>query len=778
MRKTDAMRETILSLILCAVAMCADAAGWNASWISTDTCPDKPDTWVNLRKTVRLKKKPEKAVARIAADSKYWFWVNGHMAVFEGALKRGPGPEGTYYDEVDIAPWLRKGENRVDVLLWYFGRDGFSHKSSGKAGLIFDCDAGETEILSDTTWRCRVNPSYGACGDPKPNYRLSESSILFDARKGLQNWGREAADAKGWRSAQVVAAAGEGPWGELVKRPVPMWRFGEPVEYTRTFQTGDSLVGVLPYNAQVTPVIRLRAEAGKKIVIGTDNYFHYNGATENIRAEYITADGEQEYESPGWMNGHRVYYVIPDGVEVLGIKYRESGYDCGFAGSFTCSDPLLNALWEKSRRTLYVTMRDTYMDCPERERAQWTGDAVNESGESYYALSPESHALARKWLLELAAWQRPDSVIYAPVPAGNWNTELPGQSLASVGYYGAWNYYMHTGDLATMREVYPAFRKYLLHWHMGKSGLVDMPKECWFWGDWGDNRDMTLLINAWYYLALKGMALTAQELGLEDDCRLYTDRMKEISDAFNSRCWNGSAYRSEGYKGATDDRVQALAVVAGIADKEKYTALMDVFRTEFHASPYMEKYVFEAMMLMGYADEAVARHKNRFRTMVRNGYFTTLFEHWHVGVDGFAGGSVNHAWTGGGLTVLSQYLCGISPAEAGYGKVRIMPSPGSMEHASAEVMSVRGPVKSAFRRVAGGMEYAFSSPAEVPVLVGIPAGKGQKDIKEIAVNGVTVWSRGKYIGNRMSEPVEGPEADGYVWLELPGGEYKVTANEL
>ena len=24
----------------------------------------------------------------------------------------------------------------------------------------------------------------------------------------------------------------------------------------------------------------------------------------------------------------------------------------------------------KSRRTLYVTMRDTYMDCPERERAQ------------------------------------------------------------------------------------------------------------------------------------------------------------------------------------------------------------------------------------------------------------------------------------------------------------------------------------------------------------------------------------------------------------------------
>ena len=39
-------------------------------------------------------------------------------------------------------------------------------------------------------------------------------------------------------------------------------------------------------------------------------------------------------------------------------------------------------MWEKSQRTLYITMRDTYMDCPDRERAQWWGDEVNESGEA------------------------------------------------------------------------------------------------------------------------------------------------------------------------------------------------------------------------------------------------------------------------------------------------------------------------------------------------------------------------------------------------------------
>ena len=39
-----------------------------------------------------------------------------------------------------------------------------------------------------------------------------------------------------------------------------------------------------------------------------DNY--EGGSERNVRAEYITREGEQEYESYGWMNGHEVYYII------------------------------------------------------------------------------------------------------------------------------------------------------------------------------------------------------------------------------------------------------------------------------------------------------------------------------------------------------------------------------------------------------------------------------------------------------------------------------------
>lgn len=759
------MKKYIIALWLCCVAFSSYAYDWKAYWISTDVCQSEPNTWLNFRKKVHLSHLPERIMARIAADSKYWLWINGEMIVFEGGLKRGPSPEDTYYDEVDIAPYLKVGDNTIAVLVWYFGKQGFSHNSSGKAGLLFDCQAPGVEILSDNTWSCSLNLAYRTCGDPKPNYRLSESSILYDARKDMGTW--YASDSEPhFPGASKLQKAGGAPWNQLKKRPVPLWKDYGLKSYVRTYRSRDTLVCLLPYNAQVTPYFKIKSPEGIRLVMGTDNYFYYNGATENVRAEYITTEGEQEYESLGWMNGHRVYYIIPDEVEVLDVKYRETGYDCDFSGHFTSSDTLLNKLWQKSLRTLYVTMRDTYMDCPERERAQWTGDAVNESGETYYALSPSSHALTKKWLCELADWQQDDGSIFAPVPAGNWRLELPGQTLASIGYYGAWNYYLHTGDKETIRHLYPAIKRYMALWQENETGVVAFRNVGWVWGDWGGERDMFLLINAWYYLALKGMSQMAVELGYADDAEYYVRRMTSFKQAFNKFYWNGKSYRDPHYTGETDDRVQALAVVSGLADKGKYEKLLNVFKTEYHASPYMEKYVFEAMMKMGYEREALARHKKRMKYMVEHPYFTTLFEHWNIGIEGYSAGSVNHAWTGGGLTVLSQYLCGIAPIAPGYEQIAILPHPGDVQQAEAEVCSVKGMVKSSFVQHADGMNLTIETPVDIPVIVGLPAGK----VKEITVNSHLVWRHGKYVANGTADAYE-DESDTHIKFRVAGGKY-------
>ena len=77
-------------------------------WITASSCSHKPNTWIMYRHTPVISSLPDEMIARIAVDSKYWLWINGEMVVFEGGLKRGPLPEGTYYDTIDIAPYLKK----------------------------------------------------------------------------------------------------------------------------------------------------------------------------------------------------------------------------------------------------------------------------------------------------------------------------------------------------------------------------------------------------------------------------------------------------------------------------------------------------------------------------------------------------------------------------------------------------------------------------------------------------------------------------------------------
>jgi hypothetical protein len=365
-------------------------------------------------------------------------------------------------------------------------------------------------------------------------------------------------------------------------------------------------------------------------------------------------------------------------------------------------------------------MRDTYMDCPDRERAQWTGDAVLESEEAFYALDTQSHALARKWLHELVGWQRPDHSLYSPVPAGNWDQELPDQILATVGYYGVWTYYQHTGDRQTVADLYPHIQRYLALWEKRPDGLMAIRKGGWLWGDWGDNKDMLPLFNAWYYLALKGNLLMAKELGLKADADRHEQALRALATAFNQAFWNGKSYRDPAYAGRTDDRVQALAVVAGLADRTKYPALLQVFEQEAHASPYMEKYVFEALYRMNYPAQANARLKRRFAEMVNNDYFTTLFEGWGVGKNGFGGGTVNHAWSGGGLTILSSLLCGVQPLAPGYTRFVVAPQPGEVAEASATIACVKGQITTSFQNEAARFVLRLTVPAGTTAVVQLP----------------------------------------------------------
>lgn len=715
------MKRTIALLALSLIFI-SSVQAQEANWITADdsTCNER-NVWIEFSKDFELKKKVKKAEAKIAADSKYWLWINGEIAVFEGGLKRGPNRNDSYYDIIDLAPYLKKGKNDIRLLLWYFGKSGFSHNSSGKSGIIFD--APEIGLTSDRTWLSQRLDAFQTADKPKPNYRLSEANIRYDARLEGQDRLKPSVEIGRW---------GDQPWGGLVLRPIPQWKDYGIVEVAFTETSDDQgnkvLAARLPYNTQMTPVIDVTDAAGGTLIrMETD---HIMGGSEPcIRAEYITKEGRQKYESLGWMNGDelRIIYPAESGIVINSVGYRETGYDCEFEGRFTCSDETINRFWGKAMRTLYVNMRDTYFDCPDRERAQWWGDVTVLIGQSFYQLSPDANALVRKAIHELVDWQRADGTIYSPVPSGTWKNELPAQMLSSVGPYGFWYYYMHTGDKETMEYVYPAVRKYLSVWTLDEDGLTVGRKGGWSWGDWGTNIDLRLLLAAWHYLALQAATDMAELTGNEADIPEYTRIRESIYKAFNTH-WNGYAYRYPSYQGATDDRVQAMAILSGLADEDKHEQIFQLLKTQKHASPYMEKYVLEALVKKGHGDFAIERFKKRFGPMIADSLHTTLFEGWEEG--GYGGGSTNHAWSGGMLTVIAENICGVRPTVPGWKEFEICPYPVISE-CSITIPSVAGMISSSFKDNEEAFVMNVSIPKGTTATVMVP----QQEYSSITLGG-------------------------------------------
>lgn len=95
---------------LCMVACCLSVYVQAQVWTLKEKEPAAPGTWWCFRNTVTLEELPRSLELRLAADTKYWLWVNGELQVSEGGLKRGPNPSDTYCDVITSLPALRAGK--------------------------------------------------------------------------------------------------------------------------------------------------------------------------------------------------------------------------------------------------------------------------------------------------------------------------------------------------------------------------------------------------------------------------------------------------------------------------------------------------------------------------------------------------------------------------------------------------------------------------------------------------------------------------------------------
>lgn len=707
---------------------------WRAKWIWDKDNLTEKNTWMCFSKKATLDKVPEELIAHISADSKYWLYINGETVIFEGGVKRGPEQGGGYYDSKDIAPYLKKGENTLCALVWYWDDEtSYSYNGSGQGGFLFEAVGEGVSILSDKSWKVKRNSAYIDSALYPPNYRIAEYSIYYDARQET-DWLNEDFDTSEWENAAEYGRGGEGAYGSLYPRGIPFLKdYGlKDYENSDSYENytvkklfGEKITVDIPYNAQITPYLKIIAPAGKKIRITTENTLI--GA---VSTTYITKEGEQEFEALGWFNGEHITYKIPKGVTVLSLQYRETGYDTSFSGDFRCDDEFLNSLWQKSLRTLYVTMRDNFMDCPDRERAQWWGDVTSEMIMTMYSMDSNSYLLYQKGVEAMLSHVGDDNILQTVVPIKGDYFELPVQQLA--GIVGFMTYYEYTGDTAFIEKVYEASLNYLKLWEIGEDKLVVHRSGSWDWPDWGSKADMTAIENAWVYYALSATQEMAELLGKKEDISFITERKETIAEGYRT-LWTEEGYKSNDAK-KPDDRANALAVLSGLAKKEQYPVILNVLTTTKNSSPYMEYYVLEALCEMGEHEKARDRIKERYNDMMCEDY-STLWEFWESWR-----GTMNHAWSGGPLVIMSKYFAGITPDGAGYEGVKIDPQYELSDSLECTVPSVKGLITLRYEKTANGYEVDLAVPEGMKAEVYVP------DTASVAVNGEPYYNGGDYVG--------------------------------
>jgi len=505
------------------------------------------------------------------------------------------------------------------------------------------------------------------------------------------------------------------------------------------------LVCELPYNCHFQPWIEVEGPAGKVIDFNSSNpLVLYLIKTESC----TTRSGTGIYEAKKWVSGEGAIYTIPAGVTVKAVKYRETGYDTTFAGSFECNDNDYNILWRKAARTAYLCMRDHFYDCPDRERVGFWGDGTPELDQCFYLFDSAAHQLCKELVL-----RKLEPRFY------------PGQHLEFLGRYGLWFYYLQTGDRESIGAVYDQTRTFLFESYQFGN------RRTWF--DWGKEvKDTAVIETCFYYDCLDTLKKMALLTGHNADVGLIDAKRESIKSTFDSQYWKGGYYMSSQVT-TPDDRANAMAVNVGLADRSHWQAIYDnVLTKRTYASCFFDRWVLEALCTMGKQEYALLRMYQRYQTMIPCS-FTTLWEHydrwWASHIDAFdEGSSLNHGWNPPAL-LLSQTIAGVSPVAPGWSTYQVLPKEAFLTTLKVVVPSIKGKVTVALSKTASEYALALTSPADTTAIVGIPKGSFSK-LDSIQVNETAIWE-GAYRGGVKGVSWEAEDAD-YVKFRVDPGEWK------
>jgi len=605
-----------------------------ANWIWGVTSPNEKQV-IMFRKTAVLNGSDIYPV-RITADTQYILYVNG-KTVCRGPCKSMPQIK--YYEQIDIAPFLKTGKNTLAVKVlrqpndMWLAAGSCSAFRSDMAGLWLE---DENNLFStDRSWKWKRDESYGFA-EPAAGSQFLDDMETVDGRLIERDWCLSEFSDSDWQYASEITD--DTPWTidgienfwPLEHRPIPM--LGEKHGGFKTTLRGHDIIneGTVTVPAGQTMVIELDAGmfttayfklcldggAGAKIrILYAESYFssetvdkeeksklripgeYSDGCLWGFYDEYITGEGYQIYE-PFFMRTFRfVQLTLTAGdrpLTLISADFSETAYPLEILGEFKSDRETDKRCLDISLRTLRMCMHETYEDCPYFEQLQYVQDTMLEALFTY----PVSHdiRLVEKAIAELASSQRPDGMIYSAYP-DNRRQLIPGFSLSWITLL--YNHYFHTGDKSFLKNYLPTAEKiaqYFLNRIGCDSGLAE-DLGYWEFIDWTDGwkdrfgtcmhqgekyQHINYIYNMMLTDALKKLSFLCGETARVCCEEEYAEKAEELTKAVHKHAYDSKKGLYKNFPGDTQFscHAQIWAVLSGAATGEKAKRLMHICLTD------------------------------------------------------------------------------------------------------------------------------------------------------------------------------------------------------
>jgi len=366
-------------------------------------------------------------------------------------------------------------------------------------------------------------------------------------------------------------------------------------------------------------------------------------------------------------------------------------------GSFSCGDALLERIWKTGVETVRACADDAMVDCPTRERGQWTGDVASVSTD-IVAVAYGDFSLARRALVQAAQSARSDGLVagVGPGDPGYLSTYAAQWATACVHYWEL------SGDKSLLTELYQAARSNIAAFDKHTTSAGVDGGLGWGFVDWGymsDSGPSDMALNLHYLECLKAMVRWDKALGQEQDANSDEKRLAQLQSAVSA--WLKSLTAKPGGWSNVNYHCSVLALHAGLVPDKEVKECVERIKRHLSAcfpnnplgprlsdpgvqepmviTPYFGHWALATLMEHGEADFALDQYRKCWGWMLKGGYTTWLevFDtRW----------SHCHEWSGCPTWQLSHYILGIRPRmDMGWDVVEFNPVANRLSKASGTV---------------------------------------------------------------------------------------------